>query len=151
MFWWTPESIIESMHSMLPTGVVTFLLTDVEDSTDHWGRGDAATAMARQRQLISDAVSAGGVQPLEQGEGDSTVGVFVHPGDAIAAALEIQLAILAEDWPDAPVRVRVGVHTGDAQLVEGCTYGGRGIIRCARPCATPVTAVRCWSRRRPSR
>lgn len=118
---------------MLPTGVVTFVLTDVVDSTGHWNRGDASAAMARQRELIAEAVADhGGVQPVEQGEGDSTVSAFASPGAALHAAVDFQRAIASEPWPTTPIRVRVGVHTGEAVLVDERTYGGQAIIRCAR-------------------
>lgn len=118
----------------LPRGVVTFLLTDVADSTGLWANeANAALSMARQRQLIADAVAAhGGVRPVEQGEGDSLVAAFVRATDGIAAALDAQLAIQREDWPGRAVRVRMAVHTGEAQLQDEHTYGGTAIIRCAR-------------------
>jgi predicted ATPase/class 3 adenylate cyclase/DNA-binding CsgD family transcriptional regulator len=117
----------------LPEGVVTFLLTDVEDSTGHWAHADAATAMTRQRELIAESVAAhGGCQPLEQGEGDSTVSVFVSASGALAAAVGMLQALADEDWSGEPVRVRVGIHTGEAALIGGRTYAGQEIIRCAR-------------------
>ena len=69
----------------LSSGIVTFLLTDVERSTWQW-RIDptrAAISLRRQRELIAQAATANhGVVPLEQGEGDSTVAVFSSPADA---------------------------------------------------------------------
>ena len=103
----------------LPTGVVTFLLTDVEASTRLWRESpDAAAAIQRHATLIADAVARhGGVQPIEQGEGDSTVSAFARASDALAAALDAQRALAAEPWPDgAAVRVRMAVHTGEPEL-----------------------------------
>ena len=77
----------------LPTGIVTFLLTDVEGSTRLWREDPEAAAetMGRHTEVIASTVRAhGGWQPVEQGEGDSTVSVFVHPDAAMAAALELQ-------------------------------------------------------------
>ena len=117
----------------LPEGVVTFLLTDVEESTRHWTHADAATAMTRHRELIAESVAAhGGSQPLEQGEGDSTVSVFTSASGAVAAAIAMVQALEDEDWSGEPVRVRVGIHTGEATLIGGRIYGGQEIIRCAR-------------------
>src|SRR4051794_39326399 len=86
----------------LPTGVVTFLLSDVEGSTRLW-EGDEAemgAAIARHYELLDAAVELyGGVRPVEQGEGDSVVGAFVRPTDAVAAAFAAQRAFAEEPWP----------------------------------------------------
>src|SRR5437867_6786279 len=119
----------------LPVGVVTFLMTDVESSTRLWRESaDAAAVMARQAELIAAAVARhGGARPLEQGEGDSTVAAFARASDALGAALEAQRALCAESWPEnACVRVRMAVHTGEAELRGDGAYGGAAIIRCAR-------------------
>jgi class 3 adenylate cyclase len=119
----------------LPQGVVTFLLTDVADSTRWWTDAgvEAAPAMARQAEIIAGAVGAhGGVRPIEQGEGDSVVAVFALASDALAAALEAQLALAAEPWGGTAVAVRMAVHTGEAEFRDEQTYGGPAIIRCAR-------------------
>jgi hypothetical protein len=52
------------------------------------------------------------MRPVEQGEGDSLVAVFEHASDAVAAALELQRA------PLGPIRLRIGVHTGEVQLCD---------------------------------
>ncbi|MCA1847364.1 MAG: adenylate/guanylate cyclase domain-containing protein, partial [Actinobacteria bacterium] len=109
----------------LPTGVVTFLLTDVEGSTRMW-EGDEEVmraAIARHYELLDTAITLhGGLRPIEQGEGDSVVGAFTRPSDAVAAALDIQRAFADEPWPaDAALRVRVALHTGEAQL-RGTDY-----------------------------
>ena len=119
----------------LPLGVVTFLMTDVESSTRLWRESpEAAALIARQTELIAAAVARhGGVRPLEQGEGDSTVAAFARASDALAAALEAQRALAGEPWPEsARVRVRMAVHTGEAELRGAGAYGGSAIIRCAR-------------------
>ena len=119
----------------LPKGVVTFLLTDVAGSTQWWTTGgpEAGQAMARQGEIIGAAVAAhGGARPLEQGEGDSVVAVFERASDALAAALEAQLALAAGPWAGPPVGVRMAVHTGEAEFRDDQAYGGEAIIRCAR-------------------
>jgi predicted ATPase/class 3 adenylate cyclase/DNA-binding CsgD family transcriptional regulator len=122
-------------HS-LPTGVVTFLLTDVEGSTQLWeaGEGAAAAAIARHYELLAAAVTLhGGVRPEEQGEGDSVVGAFARASDAVAAALDAQRALADEPWPTGiDLRVRMAIHTGEAQLRDPRNYFGTTIIRCAR-------------------
>jgi predicted ATPase/class 3 adenylate cyclase/DNA-binding CsgD family transcriptional regulator len=118
----------------LPVGTVTFLLTDIEASTRQWeDRADAmGAAVARHYEILSEAIAGnGGVRPVEQGEGDSVVGAFARPSDAVAAALEAQRALLAEDFV-VPMRVRIAVHTGQAQLRDEGNYFGQAVNRCAR-------------------
>src|SRR5687768_4803894 len=99
----------------LPVGTVTFLLTDVEGSTTSWeaDRATMAAAIVRHYEILDAAVRAcGGARPVEQGEGDSVVAVFPLASEAIRAAVDIQLALGAESWPDgAPLAVRVALHT----------------------------------------
>jgi predicted ATPase/class 3 adenylate cyclase/DNA-binding CsgD family transcriptional regulator len=120
----------------LPAGVVTFLLTDVEGSTRLW-EGDEdvmRAAIARHYELLDVAIKRhGGARPIEQGEGDSVVGAFTRPSDAVAAALDIQRAFAEERWPEgAALRIRLALHTGEAQLRGKDYYVGRAVIRCAR-------------------
>lgn len=115
--------------SELPTGTVSLLLADVEGSTQLWEtRADEMTdAVARLDRTLSDLVSAhGGARPVEQGEGDSFVLAFSRATDAVACALELQRA------PLAPIRLRIGVHTGEVQLRDEGNYIGPTINRTAR-------------------
>jgi hypothetical protein len=84
-----------------------------------------AQAVARHDAIISREITAASGQLVRaKGEGDSTFSVFTHPGEAVAAAMAIQEALANEQWPyPAPVRVRVGVHTGDAEPRDGDWYG----------------------------
>jgi predicted ATPase/class 3 adenylate cyclase/DNA-binding CsgD family transcriptional regulator len=122
--------------SALPTGVVTFLLTDVEDSTRLWQVAPQAMAAAIDRHyaLLGEAIEGhGGARPVEQGEGDSVVGAFAHASDALAAAFDAQRALRAERWPaGAELRVRVALHSGEARLRGESNYAGSSVIRCAR-------------------
>jgi len=118
-----------------PAGVVTFLLTDVVASTRLWRESPlAGAALARHAELIAAAVARhGGVRPPDQGEGDSTLAAFERPAHAVAAALEAQIALVREEWPEgAEVSVRIAVHTGEAERREAGNYGGLAIIRAAR-------------------
>src|SRR4051812_12858093 len=113
----------------LPTGTVTLLLADVEGSTRLWETQPAemTAAVARLDRTVSDLVSGyGGVRPLEQGEGDSFVAAFARASDAVGCALELQRA------PLAPIRLRIGVHTGEIQLRDEVNYIGPTINRTAR-------------------
>ena len=121
--------------SQPPTGTVTFLLSDVEGSTRHWEAGEdlASTAITRHYHLLHTAIREHrGFLPLQQGEGDSVVGVFTAASDAVSAALEILREFEDECWPTAsPLRVRLALHTGEAQIQGGENYHGRTVIRCA--------------------
>jgi predicted ATPase/class 3 adenylate cyclase/DNA-binding CsgD family transcriptional regulator len=116
----------------LPAGTVTFLLTDIEGSASGWEH-DAeamARAVAHHYDVLDELIAAhGGVRPVEQGEGDSVVAAFGNAGDAIGAALEAQRSLL-EVLPE--LRVRMALHSGDAQLRDEGNYVGRTITRCAR-------------------
>ncbi len=105
----------------------SFVLTDVVDSVSLWERdaGLMSRAMALHDAIIGrEVVGAGGTLVRTKGEGDSTFSVFAHPAEAVAAAVAIQGAVAAEEWPTAvPVRVRAGVHTGDAEPRGGDWYG----------------------------
>lgn len=119
----------------LPTGTVTFVLGDVEGSTQAWARAgeDMVAAMARLDRVIDDAVGRhGGVRPIEQGEGDSFVAAFDRPSAALAAAVSIQRALLAEDPGTDGLRMRIGVHTGEVTVRDGRRYAGLTLARGAR-------------------
>ena len=115
--------------SGLPTGTVTLLLADVEGSTRLWETQpeEMTAAIARLDATLTDLVAAyGGVRPVEQGEGDSFVVAFARASDAVACALALQRA------PLAPIRLRIGVNTGEIQLRDEGNYIGPTINRTAR-------------------
>jgi predicted ATPase/class 3 adenylate cyclase/tetratricopeptide (TPR) repeat protein len=119
----------------LPTGTVTFLFTDVEGSTKLWEDfpSAASAALVRHDEIIESSVaSAAGAVVRPRGEGDSRFCVFHRPSDALSAALQIQRRLEAEPWPvPRPIKVRIGVHTGEADLRAGDYYGA-AVNRCAR-------------------
>jgi len=129
------DSAQRQTGSALPNGTVTFLLTDVQDSTRAWLRDPDAmsVALARHDALIERLVAEhGGHVVRPRGEGDSRFAVFVRPSDALAGACAVQLAFAEERWPLAePLRVRMAIHTGETQLRLG-DYYGPAINRCAR-------------------
>jgi predicted ATPase/class 3 adenylate cyclase/DNA-binding CsgD family transcriptional regulator len=119
----------------MPTGTVTFLLTDVEGSTRLWDQHREAmrAALAQHDLLIEDLVSRfGGVMVRPRGEGDSRFAVFQQASAAVTAAGAIQLAFHRVQWllPE-PLRARLGLHTGEADLRDGDYYGS-AVNRCAR-------------------
>ena len=118
-----------SVSGLLPTGTVTLLLADVEGSTRLWESQpeQMTVAMARMNQTVSETIAThNGVRPVEQGEGDSFVAAFARASDAVACALELQRA------PLAPIRLRIGIHTGEIQLRDEGNYAGPTINRTAR-------------------
>lgn len=127
-------SIVEPAGN-LPTGKVTFLLTDVEGSTRLWEAHsvEMSQALARHDDLIRESVgSCGGVIVKTRGEGDSTFTVFRSAGDAVSCALKLQGSLLSEEWPGGlAIRVRMSLHTGIAELREN-DYYGRDVNRSAR-------------------
>lgn len=111
----------------LPSGVVTFLLTDVVGSTRLWEAQPRAMAEAVRRhdELIRAAVEqAGGVLVKARGEGDSTFSVFRRATQAATAALAAQHALADEAWPSSfELTVRMAIHTGEAHERDGDYYG----------------------------
>jgi len=117
------------VSGLLPTGTVTLLLADVENSAGLWETQpeQMTAAFARLDQELSDLLAAhGGVRPVEQGEGDSFVVAFARASDAVACALGLQRA------PLAPINLRIGVHTGEVQLRDEGNYIGPAINKTAR-------------------
>jgi predicted ATPase/class 3 adenylate cyclase/DNA-binding CsgD family transcriptional regulator len=115
--------------SGLPTGTVTLLLADVEGSTRLWEiqPEEMSAAIARLDGTLTELVAAhDGVRPVEQGEGDSFVLAFARASDAVACALALQRA------PLAPIRLRIGLNTGEIQLRDEGNYVGPTINRTGR-------------------
>src|SRR5689334_18814176 len=115
--------------SGLPTGTVTLLLADVEGSTRLWETqpDEMTAAFGNLDRVLAEMVPThGGVRPIEQGEGDSFVIAFGRASDAVACALDLQRA------PLAPIRLPIGLHTGEVQLRDESNYIGPTINRTAR-------------------
>jgi predicted ATPase len=111
----------------LPTGTVTFLFTDIEGSTKLLHvLGDAyADALADHRRALREAFAAhGGVEVDTQG--DAFFVAFARASDALGAAAEAQAALR-----EGPIRVRMGVHTGEPLVTEE-GYVGLDVHRAAR-------------------
>jgi class 3 adenylate cyclase len=118
----------------LPSGTVTFVFTDIEESTALLQRlGDGyADVLAAHRRIVRDAFAAGGVEIDTQG--DAFFFAFPRAREAVAAAVEVQRAHAVYDWPgEAPVRVRIGLHTGEPSVAEE-GYVGLDVVRAARIC-----------------
>ncbi len=117
----------------LPTGTVTFVFTDIAGSTQRWERDRAAMqdAVRRHDALMGAAIEAHGGYVFKT-IGDAFCAVFARPEDAMAAALDAQRALGAEDFSAVDgVRVRVALHTGTADERDG-DYFGPAVNRVAR-------------------
>jgi predicted ATPase/class 3 adenylate cyclase len=117
----------------LPTGTVTFLFTDIEGSTGLLqALGDRYPAVLDEHAAILRRAVAdhGGVEVSTHG--DAFFVVFASPAGAVRAAVAAQQGLAAHDWsPAPPVRVRMGVHTGEGTL-GGDDYVGLDVHRAAR-------------------
>lgn len=116
-----------------PSGTVTFLFTDVEGSTARWEAQPGAMRDALQRHdaILAGVVAAHGGYVFSTG-GDGLAAAFERAGDAVSAATEGQLGLVAEPWPEpADLRVRMGLHTGEA-FERGGDYFGPALNRTAR-------------------
>ena len=118
----------------LPTGTVTFLFTDIESSTrlalalaERW-----PILLERHRAIIRAALAAHeGVEV--QTEGDGFFAAFARAPAAVAGAIRAQRDLAAEPWPaDGPIRVRMGLHTGDGVTDAEGSYVGHDVHRAAR-------------------
>ena len=117
----------------MPTGTVTFLFSDIEGSTrlvQRLGDGYPPLLAEHQRLLRSAFAAHDGVEIGT--EGDSFFVVFRGAPQAVAAAVEAQLALERHPWPDdGRIRVRIGLHTGEGILGAG-SYVGVDVHRAAR-------------------
>jgi DNA-binding NarL/FixJ family response regulator/class 3 adenylate cyclase len=118
------------------SGTFTFLLTDIEGSTQlarslggAWG-----DVLANHHRLLRTAFEDAGGEGIAT-QGDAFFVAFRRPTDAVLAALTAQRSLAAHCWPDgATMRVRMGIHTGEASI-SGGEYHGLAIHRAARICA----------------
>ena len=117
----------------LPSGAVTFLFTDIEGSTrlvkqlrERYGE-----VLQEHQRLLRAAFEAHSGHEVDT-QGDSFFVAFSSARDALLAAIEGQLALLAHTWPDdVQIRVRMGLHTGQA-VASGGRYTGLAVHRAAR-------------------
>lgn len=115
-------------------GLLTFAFTDLVGSTRLWERVPEAArqALARHYEIIQGAV-ASNHGTIFKTVGDACCCVFHSPIDAVSAAIAIQHALESEPWPQStgPLRVRIGIHSGQA-IVEAGDYFGPTLNRVAR-------------------
>ena len=117
----------------LPTGVVTFMFTDIEGSTRlvHELGDQYPMALELHNRLLRAAFARhGGVEVVTTGDGFFVA--FANAPDALDAALGAQRALASQPWPqEAAVAVRMGIHTGEPTVVDG-DYVGLDVHRAAR-------------------
>ena len=117
----------------LPRGTVTLLFTDIEGSTrllQELGEDLYVRALEDHRRLLRDAFTEHGGIEVEM-QGDSFHFAFTDPCEALLASMQAQAALAEHAWEVAPIRVRIGIHTGEP-LVTGSLYAGLDVHRAAR-------------------
>jgi class 3 adenylate cyclase len=122
--------------STLPTGAVTFLLTDIEGSTLLLARlGEGYALLLKDvRGIIRNAVRRCGGHKVDA-HGDEYFSVFEHAAPAIETAVDIQRSLRERVWPgDVDVRVRAGIHSGRPTLTD-TGYVGLSVHTVARLCS----------------
>jgi class 3 adenylate cyclase len=119
----------------LPTGAVTFLLTDIEGSTGLLQQlGDGYAAVLREvRSTIRTTVRRAGGYEVDA-RADEFFGVFKDASAALEVAVQIQRRLAEQTWPDgSTVRVRIGLHSGRPTVTE-TGYVGIAVHTAARVC-----------------
>lgn len=107
--------------TQLPSGIVTFLFTDIEGSTRLWEHDADAmwAATARHNEILSEVIARHHGHHFKT-IGDAYLAAFAEPADAVAAAVAGQQTLAAEPWEETgPIRVRMAIHLGDATPVGG--------------------------------
>jgi len=117
----------------LPTGTVTFLFSDLEGSTRLWEEQPEAmrAALARHDEILRNAVESHSGHVVKT-TGDGLHAAFATAHDAVLAGVDAQRGLATEKWAlPAPLLVRMGIHTGEADL-RGGDYYGTAVNRAAR-------------------
>jgi class 3 adenylate cyclase len=120
-----------------PTGTVTFLFTDVVDHTGLWEEfpGEMPSSLERHDEILRGVIERQGGYVFSTA-GDAFCAAFAGVEAATAAAIEAQQALRSEQWhARCELRVRMGLHTGEAQERDG-DYFGPAVIRSARRVST---------------
>jgi predicted ATPase/class 3 adenylate cyclase/Flp pilus assembly protein TadD len=143
---WTPQVEIRQVimfganglrDPQLPTGIVTFLFTDIEGSTRLLQfLGDTYAEVLGQHNLIMRSHIQAWDGYVIDTQGDAFFAVFSHAADAVAATVAIQRALAGQQWSEGvSVQVRMGLHTGKPILTEEGNYVGLDVHRAARVCS----------------
>jgi DNA-binding NarL/FixJ family response regulator/class 3 adenylate cyclase len=114
------------MNMKLPSGTVTFLFSDIENSTRLWEQHpqEMQAAHARHNQILRNAIESNHGYVF-QVIGDAFCAAFHTAGEAARAAVKCQFDLNAEQWKSAPIKVRMGIHTGEAEIeMASGSYNG---------------------------
>ena len=126
--------------------MLTFLFTDIEGSTallQRLGEGAYAQVLAGHHALIRSALAGHGGREVDT-QGDGFFAVFSSPRGCVAAVLQMQQALQAQEWSGGEqVRVRMGMHCGEAEKtptglvgleihraarIAGVAFGGQALV-----------------------
>jgi class 3 adenylate cyclase len=113
-----------AVEGAVPSGVVTFLFTDVEGSTRLWAedRDTMSASLEAHDHILRAAFGSRGGYVFTTA-GDSFAVAFSRASDAVAAALQAQEALAETEWPGPVLKVRMGLHLGEAQERAGDYFG----------------------------
>jgi len=111
-------------QSVLPMGTVTFLFTDIENSSSLWEKYPEAmkSALAKHDSILKEVIEANNGHVIKT-TGDGVHAVFSTAIDASNASLDAQRELQTSENSDVSIRVRMGIHTGEAELRDGDYYG----------------------------
>ena len=120
------------MTSPSTSDTLTFLFTDIEGSTQLWERDPKAmhVALARHDTILRQAIETCNGRVFKT-MGDAFYAVFPDAFQALEAAMTAQRALHAEIWGETPIKVRMAIHTGAAEMRDG-DYFGLPLNRVAR-------------------
>ena len=111
--------------ALVPEPPLTFLFTDVESSTRLWEQNPLAmrSALAQHDSIVRSAIADSGGEVVKT-TGDGLMAVFAAPVAAVTASIAAQRGLIAAKWPQAcAIRIRIGIHTGEAESRGGDYFG----------------------------
>ncbi|MBS1517823.1 MAG: tetratricopeptide repeat protein [Bacteroidetes bacterium] len=124
---------MSAIKKNLPSGNVTFLFTDIEGSTklSQDFPESLNAVLERHNQILKEALESNNGFIYEM-IGDSFFSAFENAMDAVKAAVEIQTELGKENWDEAVIRVRIGIHSGNAEWSGERYMGYITLARAAR-------------------
>lgn len=118
--------MLSAMSAEAPSGRVTLVFTDIQDSTALWERlgGEFRADLDLHHEILRGAISAWRGYEVKT-EGDAFMIAFARAADAVGFAIAAQESLASADWPHGRdlVRVRMGLHTGDPICVRDAAHG----------------------------
>ena len=119
------------MSSQLPSGTVTFLFTDIECSLRFWQDhpDQMDVNLARHDAVLRKAIESNRGYVFKT-VGDAFCAAFATAAEALRAAVAAQTSLSAQDWGQALIRVRMGLHTGSARIQADGDYSGYASLSC---------------------